>query len=69
MEPMNKMLHEYFDDFIVVFLDDILIYSKSEEEHERHLSLVLKALWKNQFYVIIIVITYALNNEWSQCNL
>jgi hypothetical protein len=44
MEAMNMMLHEYFDDFIVVFLDDILIYSKSEEEHERHLSLVLKAL-------------------------
>jgi hypothetical protein len=38
------------DDFIIVFLDDILIYSKFEEEHERHLSLVLEALRKNQFY-------------------
>jgi hypothetical protein len=34
MEAMNRMLHEYLDDFIVVFLDDILIYSKSEEEHD-----------------------------------
>jgi hypothetical protein len=34
MEAMNRMLHDYLDDFIVVFLDDILIYSKSEEEHE-----------------------------------
>jgi hypothetical protein len=34
MEAMNGMLHEYLDDFIVVFLDDILIYSKTEEEHE-----------------------------------
>jgi hypothetical protein len=34
MEAMNRMLHEYLDDFIIVFLDDILIYSKSEEEHE-----------------------------------
>jgi hypothetical protein len=33
-----------------VFLDDILIYSKTEEEHERHLRLVLSALRKNQFY-------------------
>jgi hypothetical protein len=50
MEAMNKMLHEYLDDFVVVFIDDILIYSKSNEEHECHLSLVLDALWKNKFY-------------------
>jgi hypothetical protein len=50
MEAMNGMLHKYLDDFIVVFLDDILIYSKTEEEHERHLTLVLDSLWKNQFY-------------------
>jgi hypothetical protein len=47
MEAINRMLHEYLDDFIIVFLDDILIYSKSEEEHERHLCLVLDALQKN----------------------
>jgi hypothetical protein len=50
MEAMNRMLLEYLDDFVIVFLDDILIYSKSEKEHERHLSLVLEALRKNQFY-------------------
>jgi hypothetical protein len=50
MEAMNKMLHEFLDDFVVVFLDDILIYSKTEEEHEQHLRLVLDALRKNQFY-------------------
>jgi hypothetical protein len=50
MEAMNKMLHEFLDDFVVVFLDDILIYSKTEEEHERHLRLVLDALRKNQLY-------------------
>jgi hypothetical protein len=44
MEAMNGMLHKYLDDFIVVFLDDILIYSKTEEEHERHLTLVLDSL-------------------------
>jgi hypothetical protein len=47
---MNRMLHAYLDDFVVVFLDDTLVYSKSEEEHERHLSLILEALRKNQFY-------------------
>jgi hypothetical protein len=50
MEVMNRMLHESLDDFVVVFLDDILIYSKTKEEHERHLCLVLSALRKNQFY-------------------
>jgi hypothetical protein len=34
IEVMNRMLHEYLDDFVVVFLDDILIYSQTEEEHE-----------------------------------
>ena len=33
METMNNMLHQ-FDDFVVVFIDDILIFSKTEEEHE-----------------------------------
>jgi hypothetical protein len=50
IEAMNRMLHEFLDDFVVVFLDDILIYSKTEKEHERHLRLVLSALRKNQFY-------------------
>jgi hypothetical protein len=50
MEAMNRMLHEFLDDFVVVFLDDILIYSKTEAEHEQHLHLVLGALRKNQFY-------------------
>jgi hypothetical protein len=50
MEAMNRMLHELLDDFVVVFLDDILIYSKTEAEHEHHLRLVLGALRKNQFY-------------------
>jgi hypothetical protein len=50
MEAMNRMLHEFLDDFVVVFLDDILIYSKTEAEHGQHLRLVLGALRKNQFY-------------------
>jgi hypothetical protein len=34
MEAMNGMLHEYLHDFVVVFLDDILIYSQTQKEHE-----------------------------------
>jgi hypothetical protein len=43
MEAMNEILHEYLDDFVVVFLDDILIYSQTEEEHERHRSPILNS--------------------------
>ena len=50
MEMMNSMLHKYLDDFVVVFIDDILIYSKTEGEHERHLRLVLETLRENQFF-------------------
>ncbi|WVZ93216.1 LOW QUALITY PROTEIN: hypothetical protein U9M48_039214 [Paspalum notatum var. saurae] len=38
MNLMNKVFMEYLDKFVVVFIDDILIYSKTEEEHEEHLS-------------------------------
>jgi hypothetical protein len=41
---MNKVFMEYVDNFFVVFIDDILVYSRSEEEHEDHLRLVLQKL-------------------------
>jgi hypothetical protein len=41
MYLMNKVFMKYLDKFIMVFIDDILIYSRSEEEHEEHLRLVL----------------------------
>jgi hypothetical protein len=40
MHLMNKVFMEYLDKFVVGFIDDILVYSKSEEEHEEHLHLV-----------------------------
>jgi hypothetical protein len=40
----NKVFMEYLDKFIVVFIDDILVYSKTEGEHEEHLRLVLEKL-------------------------
>ena len=37
MNLMNKVLMEFLDKFVVVFIDDILVFSKNEEEHEEHL--------------------------------
>jgi hypothetical protein len=50
MYLMNKVFMEYLDKFVVVFIDDILIYSKNEEEHEEHLRLVLQKLREHQLY-------------------
>ena len=41
MDLMNRVFKTYLNQFVVVFIDDILVYSKSGEEHERHLSIVL----------------------------
>ncbi|WVZ97501.1 hypothetical protein U9M48_043028 [Paspalum notatum var. saurae] len=50
MNLMNKVFMEYLDKFVVVFIDDILIYSKTEEEHEEHLRLVLQKLKEHKLY-------------------
>jgi hypothetical protein len=50
MYLMNKAFMDYLDKFVVVFIDDMLIYSKTEEEHEEHLRLVLKKLREHQLY-------------------
>jgi hypothetical protein len=51
---MNGVLRSYLDKFIVVFLDDILIYSNYEEEHEHHLRMVLQVLREHKLYVELI---------------
>jgi len=48
---MNDIFINYLDKFVIVFLDDKIIYSKSEEENERHLRMVLQVLRENQLYV------------------
>jgi hypothetical protein len=50
MNLMNKVFMEYLDRFVVVFIDDILIYSKNDSDHEEHLRMVLQKLWDNQLY-------------------
>ncbi|GJR75064.1 putative reverse transcriptase domain-containing protein [Tanacetum coccineum] len=50
MDLMNRVCKPYLDKFVIVFIDDIMIYSKSNEEHEEHLKLILKLLKKKQLY-------------------
>jgi hypothetical protein len=50
MYMMNKVFMEYLDKFVVVFIDNILIFSMNKEEHDRHLCLVLQKLRENQLY-------------------
>ena len=47
---MNNMMHKYLDKFVVVFIDDILIYSKTEEEHKEHLKIILQELRYHQLF-------------------
>lgn len=57
MNMMNKVFMEYLDKFVVVFIDDILVYSKTKEEHAEHLRLILEKLREHQLYA-----------EFSKCD-
>jgi hypothetical protein len=50
MYLINKVFMEYLDKFVVVFIDDILVFSKIKEEHAEHLRLVLQKLREHQLY-------------------
>ena len=50
MSMMNKVFMEFLVKFVVVCIDDILVYSKNEEEHNEHLRLVLEKLREHQLY-------------------
>ena len=50
MDLMNRVFRPYLDRFVIVFIDDILVHSRSELEHERHLSWVLQTLRQHQLY-------------------
>nr|GEZ06879.1 hypothetical protein [Tanacetum cinerariifolium] len=50
MDLMNRIFHEYLDKFVIVFIDDILVYSKTKEEHEEHLCIVLRTLCQKKLY-------------------
>ncbi|GJQ95249.1 putative reverse transcriptase domain-containing protein [Tanacetum coccineum] len=50
MDLMNRVCKPYRDKFIIVFIDDILIYSKNKQEHEEHLKIILELLKKEELY-------------------
>ena len=50
MRLMNPIFHEYLDKFIIIYIDDILVYSKTDEEHDEHLRLVLTKLRDHRLY-------------------
>ncbi|KAL0378461.1 UNVERIFIED_CONTAM: Transposon Ty3-G Gag-Pol polyprotein [Sesamum radiatum] len=50
MALMNRTFHKYLDQFVIVFIDDILVYSRSMEEHEQHLRIVLQILKEKELY-------------------
>ena len=50
MALMNKVFQPYLDKFVIVFIDDIMVYSRDEEEHANHLRLVLQTLREKQLY-------------------
>ena len=51
MDLMNRVFEEYFDKFVIVFIDDILVYSRTMKEHELHLKIVLEKLREKKLYV------------------
>ncbi|GKB34546.1 putative reverse transcriptase domain-containing protein, partial [Tanacetum coccineum] len=52
MDLMNQVCNPYLDEFVIVFIDDILVYSKDEEEHGKHLKIILELLKKERFHVV-----------------
>ena len=50
MDLMNRVFRPYLDQFVVVFIDDILVYSKDEQKHEQNLKIVLQSLKEKKLY-------------------
>ncbi|CAN4106905.1 unnamed protein product [Withania somnifera] len=50
MDLMHRVFKPYLDLFVIVFIDDILVYSRSKSDHERHLGLILQTLREHRLY-------------------
>ena len=50
MDLMNRVFRPFLDQFMIVFIDDVLVYSRSEEEHEQHLRAVLQTLREHRLF-------------------
>eukprot|EP00253_Pinus_taeda_P019034 PITA_19034 len=54
---MNNIFHQYLDRFVLIFIDDILVYSRTVEEHQEHLRKVLQTLWDHQLMQNLVSVT------------
>ena len=61
MDLMNRVFRPYVDQFVVVFIDDILVYSKDAQEHEHHLRIVLETLREKKLYAKLSKCDFWLN--------
>jgi len=61
MDLMNRVFRLYLDKFIIVFIDNILIYLRSEKEHKKHLRIVLETLKEHRLYAKIKKCQFWLN--------
>ena len=64
MDLMNRMFQNYLDLFVIVFIDDILVYSKNEGDHRSHLRMVLRILKEHQSFSIYIKCEFFLRSEF-----
>ena len=61
MDLMNRVFHPYLDQIVIVFINNILVYSKNAEEHAFHLRVVLQTLKERQLYVKFLKCEFLLN--------
>nr|GEY70897.1 hypothetical protein [Tanacetum cinerariifolium] len=64
MDLMNRVCKPYLDRFVIVFIHDILVYSKNRKEHERHLKLILKLLKEEELYSKFSKCEFWLSKVW-----
>jgi hypothetical protein len=62
---MNNVFMDYLDMFVVMFINDMLIYSQSEEEHVDHLKMVLQRLWEHQLYAKLRKVSFGYKKSCS----
>nr|GFC76582.1 putative reverse transcriptase domain-containing protein [Tanacetum cinerariifolium] len=65
MNLMNRVCKPYLDKFVIVFIDDILIYSKNKKEHEEHLRTILKLLKKEELYAKFSKCEFWIPKDWE----
>ena len=69
MDLMNRVFHPYLDQFLVVFINDIMVYSKNAQEHEQHLKIVLQILREKRLFVKLSKCDFWLKEESFLCHI